>query len=34
MHGMDAAFYDAKDGTTVPARELARGLVERLKPHA
>jgi glutamate---cysteine ligase / carboxylate-amine ligase len=34
MHGMDAAFYDAKDGTTVPARELARGLVERLIPHA
>jgi len=34
MHGMDAAFYDAKDETTVPARDLARGLLERLKPQA
>ncbi|CAN5809231.1 glutamate--cysteine ligase [soil metagenome] len=34
MHGMDAAFYDAKDETTVQARDLARGMVERLKSHA
>ena len=34
MHGMDAAFYDADEGITVPARDLARGMVERLKPHA
>jgi glutamate---cysteine ligase / carboxylate-amine ligase len=34
MHGVDAAFYDAREGTTVPARDLARGLVEHLKPHA
>ena len=34
MHGMDAAFYDARDQTTIPARDLARGLVERLKHHA
>ena len=33
-HGMDAAFYDAKEDATFPARDLARGLVERLKPHA
>lgn len=33
-HGMDAAFYDAKEKTNVPAREMARDLVERLKPHA
>ena len=34
MHGMDAAFYDADEGITVPARDLARGMVERLTPHA
>src|SRR5215210_6841476 len=34
MHGMDAAFYDADEGITVPARDLARGMVERLKSHA
>jgi len=34
MHGMDASFYDAVEGITVPARDLARGMVERLKPHA
>ena len=34
MHGMDAAFYDADEGITVPARDLARVMVERLKPHA
>jgi glutamate---cysteine ligase / carboxylate-amine ligase len=33
-YGMDAAFYDAKGKTTIPARELARTLVERLKPLA
>jgi carboxylate-amine ligase len=33
-HGMDAAFYDAAADTTVPAREIARDLVERLTPHA
>jgi glutamate---cysteine ligase / carboxylate-amine ligase len=33
-YGMDAEFYDAKEDKTVPARDLARGLVERLKPHA
>jgi glutamate---cysteine ligase / carboxylate-amine ligase len=34
MHGMDAAFYDADEGITVPAKDLARGMVERLTPHA
>ena len=34
MHGMDAAFYNARDQTTIPARDLARGMVERLKHHA
>jgi len=34
MHGMDASFYEAEEGITVPARDLARGMVERLKPHA
>jgi carboxylate-amine ligase len=33
-HGMDAAFYDAVTDRTVPAREIARDLVERLTPHA
>jgi glutamate---cysteine ligase / carboxylate-amine ligase len=33
-YGMDAAFYDVREKITVPARELARNLVERLKPHA
>jgi glutamate---cysteine ligase / carboxylate-amine ligase len=33
-HGMDAGFYDAATDTTVPAREIARELVERLTPHA
>jgi glutamate---cysteine ligase / carboxylate-amine ligase len=31
-HGMDAAFYDAAEKTTVPARDLARSLVEQLRP--
>ena len=33
-HGMDAAFYDADRDTTVPARDIARNIVEKLKPHA
>ncbi len=33
-HGMDAAFYNAEEGTTTPARDVARELVESLKPHA
>ena len=33
-HGMDAAFYDADEDATVPARDVVRGLVERLKPHS
>jgi len=33
-YGMDAEFYDPHDKTTVPARDLARTLVGRLKPHA
>jgi carboxylate-amine ligase len=33
-HGMDAGFYDAATDTTVPARDVARDLVERLTPHA
>jgi carboxylate-amine ligase len=33
-HGMDAAFYDPHDKTTIPARDMARDLVERLRPHA
>jgi carboxylate-amine ligase len=31
-HGMDAAFYDFAGGRTVPAREMARTLVEDLRP--
>ncbi len=33
-HGMDAAFYDAASDTTVPARDIARDLVEEITPHA
>ena len=33
-YGMDAAFYDADEDATVPARDVVRGLVERLKPHS
>jgi carboxylate-amine ligase len=33
-YGMDASFYNASEKTTVPARDLARDLIERLKPHA
>ena len=31
-HGRDAAFYDGAEKTTVPARDLARTLVERCRP--
>jgi len=31
-HGMDAAFYDAAKGVSIPARERARSLVEELRP--
>jgi carboxylate-amine ligase len=33
-YGMDARFYDVREKITVPARDLARNLVERLQPHA
>ena len=33
-YGMEASFYDAHDKITVPAKDLARTFVERLKPHA
>ena len=33
-HGMDATFYDFACGRSVPARALARGLVEELRPVA
>ncbi len=33
-HGTDAAFYDAARDTAVPARDVARDLVEELTPHA
>jgi carboxylate-amine ligase len=33
-HGMDASFYDLEAGDSIPARDLARSLVERLRPHA
>jgi carboxylate-amine ligase len=33
-YGMDAAFYDATEKVTVPARDLARSLVEQLRPIA
>src|SRR5918911_25723 len=31
-HGMDAAFYNADEKITVPARDLARSLVKQLRP--
>jgi carboxylate-amine ligase len=31
-HGLDANFYDAENRTSTPARELARALVEDLRP--
>ena len=33
-HGMDAAFYDADKDENVPAKDVARDLLEKLKPHA
>ncbi len=33
-HGMDADFYDFAAGMVVPARSMARGLVEELRPVA
>ncbi len=33
-HGMNATFYDALERKSVPAKDMARDLVERLKPHA
>src|ERR687890_1438841 len=33
-YGMDARFYDVREKITVPAKDLARNLVERLQPHA
>src|SRR5829696_2284380 len=33
-HGMDADFYDFAAGTAVPARSMARALVEELRPVA
>ena len=33
-HGMNAIFYDAHERASVPAKDMARDLVERLKPHA
>lgn len=31
-HGLDAAFYDAEKGISVPAREMTRMLVDELRP--
>jgi glutamate---cysteine ligase / carboxylate-amine ligase len=31
-HGLDAVLYDAQKGTSTPAREMARTLVEALRP--
>jgi carboxylate-amine ligase len=31
---MDARFYDVREKITVPAKDLARNLVQRLQPHA
>ncbi len=33
-HGMDATFYDFAEGRSVPTRDLARRLVEELRPVA
>jgi glutamate---cysteine ligase / carboxylate-amine ligase len=33
-YGMDAEFYDFVAGKVIPARSLARGLVEELRPVA
>src|SRR3712207_7788168 len=29
-HGLDAAFYDTKEGRSIPAREVTRNLVDEL----
>src|SRR3712207_9420948 len=31
-HGLDAAFYDTKEGRSIPAREVTRNLVDELRP--
>jgi carboxylate-amine ligase len=31
-HGLDATFYDARKGTSTPARDMTRTLVEDLRP--
>ena len=31
-HGLNAAFYDVQKGVSVPAKEMARSLVEELRP--
>jgi carboxylate-amine ligase len=31
-HGLDAVFYDARKGVSVPARKMARALVAELRP--
>ncbi len=31
-HGLDATFYDAKEGRSIPAREMTRSLVGELRP--
>jgi carboxylate-amine ligase len=31
-YGLDAAFYDAEEGSTIPARKKARSLVDELRP--
>ena len=33
-HGMDATFYDATEKVSFPAKDMARALVEELKPRA
>ena len=33
-HGMDATFYDATERVSFPAKDMARALVEELKPRA
>ncbi len=33
-HGMDATFYDAASKNNIPAKDMARDLVEKLRPHA
>jgi carboxylate-amine ligase len=33
-HGMNATFYNGREKTSIPAKDAARDLVERLRPHA